>query len=206
MSDTATMQETTAAADGVLLRRLTNASSVHQKIRMLPLLAGVALLTILLLTVIFGMLNERQLSHIEREQYPALRMSDSLQSLLGRAEHELDDALDHHEGALASADSLRDRFLATVDRGAAQDELSAAELRRLRSAFAPAYQRARAIAATAAASPAAVPSGSESAVREQFRGVRHQLATRTARQAVVVERAFTRARALHRGTGCSLHS
>src|SRR5690348_6355366 len=54
------------------LRRLTRGASVHQKIRLLPLVAALALVLILLLTVAFGFANERRLSRIEREDYPAL--------------------------------------------------------------------------------------------------------------------------------------
>ena len=54
------------------LSRLTRGFSVHQKIRLLPLVAASALVMILLLTVAFGFANERRLSRIEREDYPAL--------------------------------------------------------------------------------------------------------------------------------------
>ena len=54
------------------LQRVTRGASVHQKIRLLPLIAASALLLILLLTVAFGFANERRLSRIEHERYPAL--------------------------------------------------------------------------------------------------------------------------------------
>ncbi len=54
------------------LQRFTRGASVHQKIRLLPLVAATALLLILMLTVAFGFANERRLSRIEREDYPAL--------------------------------------------------------------------------------------------------------------------------------------
>lgn len=54
------------------LRRFTRSASVHQKIRLLPLVAALALLLILLFTVAFGFANERRLSRIERVDYPAL--------------------------------------------------------------------------------------------------------------------------------------
>ena len=64
------------------LRRLTRGASVHQKIRLLPLVAASALVLILLLTVAFGFANERRLSRIEREDYPALTalIADSVAS------------------------------------------------------------------------------------------------------------------------------
>ena len=55
-----------------MLRRLTRGASVHQKVRLLPVVAALALVLILLLTVAFGFANERRLSRIEREDYPAL--------------------------------------------------------------------------------------------------------------------------------------
>jgi len=59
-------------AESTTLRRLTRGASVHQKVRLLPLVAALALALILLLTVGFGFANERRLSRIEREDYPAL--------------------------------------------------------------------------------------------------------------------------------------
>jgi len=59
-------------ADSSTLRRLTRGASVHQKVRLLPLVAALALVLILLLTVAFGFANERRLSRIERVDYPAL--------------------------------------------------------------------------------------------------------------------------------------
>jgi methyl-accepting chemotaxis protein len=60
------------------MRRLTDGTSVHQKIRLLPLISAGALLLILLLTVLFGVLNESRLGDIEHGQLPALRRADSL--------------------------------------------------------------------------------------------------------------------------------
>jgi len=60
------------------MRRLTDGASVHQKIRLLPLVSAGALLVILLLTVLFGVLAESRLSDIEHERLPALRQADSL--------------------------------------------------------------------------------------------------------------------------------
>jgi methyl-accepting chemotaxis protein len=60
------------------MRRLTDGTSVHEKIRLLPLISAGALLVILLLTVLFGVLNESRLGDIEHNQLPALRLADSL--------------------------------------------------------------------------------------------------------------------------------
>ena len=69
-------------ADSSTLRRLTRGASVHQKIRLLPVVAASALVLILLLTVAFGFANERRLSRIERVDYPALTalIADSVAS------------------------------------------------------------------------------------------------------------------------------
>ena len=69
-------------ADSSTLRRLTRGASVHQKIRLLPVVAASALVLILLLTVAFGFVNERRLSRIERVDYPALAalIADSVAS------------------------------------------------------------------------------------------------------------------------------
>jgi methyl-accepting chemotaxis protein len=74
------------------LQRFTRGASVHEKIRLLPLVAASALLLILLLTVAFGFANERRLSRIEREDYPALAslIADSVaarQAVTGEVAH-----------------------------------------------------------------------------------------------------------------------
>jgi methyl-accepting chemotaxis protein len=193
------MQDTSTPAAPDFLRRLTNGTSVHEKIRLLPLVAAAGLLLILLLTVLFGMISERQLSAIERDRYPALRANDSLQTLLARTEHELDDAVERRQpGLLASADSLADRLLAAVATAAPGDSVGARALARIRADFALAYPRARTAAASAAGEPVRDDGASVVPVHRQFDGVREQLATRARRQQLAVDQAFTRARTLHR--------
>jgi methyl-accepting chemotaxis protein len=72
------MQQSSGARGPGLMRRLTDGTSVHQKIRLLPLISAGALLFILLLTVLFGVLNESRLGDIEHNRLPALRLADSL--------------------------------------------------------------------------------------------------------------------------------
>jgi methyl-accepting chemotaxis protein len=195
------MQDTSAPPAAAFLRRLASGTSVHEKIRLLPMLATTALLLILLLTVLFGMINEGRLSQIEREQYPALRASDSLQTLLARTAHTLGDAVERRDAAsLAAADALRDRVLATAERDGAVETADANELARLRAAFAAAYARARALAAAGPGPGGAENAGRAAAVDRQFDVPRSQLAARTRRQEAAVARAFTRARTLHRAS------
>jgi methyl-accepting chemotaxis protein len=51
----------------VSLRRLSSGAGVHEKVRLLPLVGAAALLVVLLLTVLFGFVNERQLGRLERQ-------------------------------------------------------------------------------------------------------------------------------------------
>ncbi len=195
------MQATSAPAAPDFLRRLTDGPSVHQKIRLLPLVAAAGLLLILLLTVLFGMVNERQLARIERERYPALRSNDSLQALLARTEHALADAVARGPAAeLAGADSLRDRMLAAAATAAPGDSAGARELARIRADFQLSYARARSAVAAVAGAPPVDTAVTLAAVHARFAGVREQLAARGRRQEIAVERAFTRARTLHRAT------
>jgi methyl-accepting chemotaxis protein len=193
------MQDPSMPPNAPFLRRLTSGTSVHEQIRLLPMLATAALMSILLLTVLFGMINERRLSQIEREQYPALRSTDSLQTLLARTAHALDDAAERRDGAaLASADSLRDRMLGTTQPRREIDSTDANELARIRAAFAVAYPRARALAGAAAGPAGAGDAQRTTLVDRQFNVVRSQLAARGQRQEAAVARAFIRARTLHR--------
>jgi methyl-accepting chemotaxis protein len=51
------------------LRRLSSGAGVHEKVRLLPLVGAAALLVILFLTVVFGLVNETQLTRLERQAY-----------------------------------------------------------------------------------------------------------------------------------------
>jgi methyl-accepting chemotaxis protein len=201
----AMMEDLSTPASPDFVRRWTGGASVHQKIRLLPLVAAAALLLILLLTVLFGMVNERQLSRIEREQYPALRASVGLQVVLERIEHELGDAATRSGGVgLATADSLRDRFLATAGGASASAALDSGAPVRLRTDFEAAYRQARG-AALGAAGAASVPDpvredAARAAVHRELARVRDALTTRAASQQLTLDRAFARARALHRAT------
>jgi methyl-accepting chemotaxis protein len=194
------MQDTTTAAIPRIIRRLTDGASVHQKIRLLPLIAAVALLLILLLTVLFGVVNERSLADIERDHYPSLRRSDSLQSTLARTEHQLGDAVEMHDvAALRRADSLRDSFVESIGRVPSTGETR--EVEELRAGFLAYYQRARAAAARAVADGKS--EGSKAALdstEAQFATVRDALAARAHGQEVEVSSAFAKARTLQRAT------
>ena len=48
-----------------LLRRLSSGAGVHEKVRLLPLVGAAALLVILFLTVVFGFVNESQLTRLQ---------------------------------------------------------------------------------------------------------------------------------------------
>jgi methyl-accepting chemotaxis protein len=196
------MQGNSTSAPPDFLRRWTSGTSVHEKIRLLPLVAAAALLSILLLTVLFGMVNERQLSRIEREQYPALRAGDSLQTLLARIEHELGDvATRSGADGLAGVDSLHAQFLAALGHVPARSVPTGKTATGLAEDFEAGYRRARAVAAGATtAGPSLLDDGARAAVHRELGGVREALTARAVGQQLAVDRAFTRARALQRAT------
>jgi methyl-accepting chemotaxis protein len=173
---------------------------VHQKIRLLPLVAAVALLLILLLTVVFGFVNERRLSQIERERYPALELTDSLQRILASAQHGLDDALWMRDtSGLARTDAMRRQFV-SVSHAAASDAADQAELDEIGRQFASYYDRGRqgAVASLAAADSESVRAALDAA-HTQYRVTRDALADRATRQRQLVTDSFVRARMLQRG-------
>lgn len=100
------------------LERFTRHASVHQKIRLLPLVAAVALVFILSLTVAFGFANERRLSRIEREDYPALTalLADSVASRHSMLTTERGSTLQPRGGQLVELARQRKRVDAAFDR------------------------------------------------------------------------------------------
>jgi methyl-accepting chemotaxis protein len=184
------------------LRRFTSGASVHQKIRLLPLTAALALLLILLLTVAFGFLNERRLSRIEREDYPALRLTDSLQNLLARTYHQVGDVVALRDSAaLRASDALRDQFIAAIGGADTSRAAERQELETLRGDFTSYYEPARAAAlASLGAADSARARAALNAADERYRLTRDALAARATRQRQLVASAFTRARALQRAT------
>ncbi len=194
------MQDLAADTTPRLIRRLTEGASVHQKVRLLPLVAAMALLLILLLTVLFGAVNERSVSRIERDYYPSLRHSDSLLTLLDRVDHAFDDATASHDpAALRSADSLRARVVTSLGRAAPGEDAS--ELARLRDAFLAYYQAAHTVAAAPAADANSVNvRAANDTAAARFSALREALAVRVLAQDGRVADAFGRARTLQRAT------
>ena len=196
------MQDSSRTATPPLdpLRRFTRGASVHQKIRLLPLVAALALLLILFLTVVFGFVNERRLSRIELEDYPALRLTDSLQRILARTTREIDDARSSRDTlALRRTDALRSLFLASLRGAASSDKSDRQQLDALRDDFVRYYDGAREAAtnsmqkADSTATRAFVEASGAPYVL-----ARDGLSSRAARQRQLVTSAFTRARALQR--------
>lgn len=182
------------------LRRFTRGASVHQKIRFLPLVATLALLLILFLTVVFGFVNERRLSRIELEDYPALRLTDSLQRILARTTREIDDARSSRDTlALRRTDALRSLFLASVRGAASSDTNDRQQLDALRDAFVRYYDGAREAATNAMQkADTTAPREAVEANGAPYVLARDGLSSRAARQRQRVTSAFTRARALQR--------
>lgn len=181
-----------------IVHRLTDGTSVHQKIRLLPLISALALLLILLLTVLFGFLNESRLGAIERDAFPSLRRDDSLQVVLARAEHLLSDAAATRDStALQQADALRQHLLESLRRAPrSRDPVTHDELP---ADFAAVYQRSREAALRAAIDGRDdARSAARDSIHTWFRPVTSTLAARTRRETLAVSRAFTRARTIQR--------
>lgn len=183
-----------------LMRRLTSGASVHEKIRLLPFVAAAALIVVLLLTVAFGVMNERQLGRIERDDYPALRVSDDQQNALAQLARQLDDAAaGRDDGALQRADTLRDRLLASLGDPALAVGDDRRELGQLSLETQRYYAQAH-----AAARRAMVPSDSVGAralldsAHTQYAIARGVLGRRMQRQQSQLAGAFDRARTLQR--------
>ena len=165
------------------LRRLTRGASVHQKIRLLPLVAALALLVILLLTVGFGFANERRLSRIEREDYPAVRLTDSLQGLLVRTQRRLEDVRATRDTSLLPrTDALRDLLIATIAGADSSHVPDSHQLDQLRLTFLQAYALGRDAVVASSAADSAAAFRAAAAADEQFRLTRDQLAARAASQ------------------------
>jgi methyl-accepting chemotaxis protein len=183
------------------MRRLTRGASVHEKIRLLPFVAAVALIVILLLSVLFGFMNERQLGRIQRDDYRALRASDDQQNALARLAHQLDDATASRDArALQRTDTLRDQLLASLGSevpatGDDRRELAQVTLETQRYY---ALAHAAALGAIAPTDSATTRATLDSA-RTQYLVARAVLARRMQRQQVQLTRAFDRARTLQRG-------
>ena len=178
-----------------MLRRWTLA----RKIALAPALAGLALIAILAATVVFGGVQRRALSRIERGYYPALQTQQRIQGLLGSLQRRLQDAAAASDvDGLSEADSLRDELLATLATAETNPVVSKTEINRLRNDFTGYYDVARRTTESLIAGRATDAIGASlETMRASFAALRLALDSATAHRTADVAREFAAARQLN---------
>ena len=84
----------------------------RRKLAWLPKLAGVALLLVVSVNVLFGIINGRRLARIEHGHYPLMQTTRSLEVTLWRLQRELQDAVGASDAARITAADAVSRTLA----------------------------------------------------------------------------------------------
>jgi methyl-accepting chemotaxis protein len=110
----------------------------------LPVLASIGFLSILAILQWMGMRNARLLDAIQQRNFPAYEASDSLQQTLTALQRSLQDAVAALDpSALAGTDSLRDQFLATLQKAGEHGAIEAGTAQALGQRFRQYYTLAR---------------------------------------------------------------
>jgi methyl-accepting chemotaxis protein len=117
----------------------------HQKIRLAPTVAAVALGLIFATNLLLGVAVQRQQSRIQRGYYPSVQLSGQLTELLVSTQRALQDAAAANDPErLAVADSLRDVMIRAMSAARGNVVMDQAALDGLQSAYTSYYQLARA--------------------------------------------------------------
>ena len=108
--------------------RARRSSSIRRRVWLPPVVAGVALGIVFVLTVSLGLVNQRRLGRLERGLYPSLQASRAMLSALDRQKEHFEAAMLSDPDRLASADTAGRNFLralrqARSARGAVQAHL-----------------------------------------------------------------------------------
>ncbi|HET7459329.1 MAG TPA: methyl-accepting chemotaxis protein [Gemmatimonadaceae bacterium] len=174
--------------------------SFGAKVQLLPQLAAVALGTILLVNVLFGVIDERRSARVQRGYYPSLQTSRTLQETLYRVQRGLQDAVAASDAeGLVAADSLRDSFLATL--GATRDNpvVAPAEIDSLTADFRQYYHLARGTSARMIEHVQGDQLDAPLAeMTRRYNGIRAALDAKTARETAAMDDAFSSQRILQR--------
>jgi methyl-accepting chemotaxis protein len=117
----------------------------HQKLRLAPTVAAVALGLIFATNLLLGVAVQRQQSRIQRGYYPSVQLSGQLTELLVSTQRALQDAAAANDpDRLAVADSLRDVMLAAMRTARGNVVMEQGALDGLQQAYTSYYQLARA--------------------------------------------------------------
>jgi methyl-accepting chemotaxis protein len=170
----------------------------REKMQALAFIVTATLALVLCINILFGYLNDRALSHIQRGYYPSVELSRSVRELLTGVQHDLEGAVAIGDAdAIALSDSLRDRFLTMVTAAQVNPLLDSAGLSRLGARFAQYYQVAgrtsRRMIARESGDSLTLAMGEMVA---GYRAIRDTLAAATSRDSAAIDRAFGTARTL----------
>ena len=117
----------------------------HQKLRLAPTVAAVALGLIFATNLLLGIAVQRQQARIQRGYYPSVQLSGQLTQLLESTQRALQDAAAANDPErLAVADSLRDAMLAELRTARGNVVMDQPALDGLQQAYTSYYQLARA--------------------------------------------------------------
>jgi methyl-accepting chemotaxis protein len=117
----------------------------HQKIRLAPTVAAVALGLIFATNLLLGVAVQRQQSRIQRGYYPSVQLSGQLTEVLVSTQRALQDAAAANDPErLAVADSLRDVMVRAMRAARGNVVMDQSALDGLQSAYTSYYQLARA--------------------------------------------------------------
>ncbi|HYD54346.1 MAG TPA: HAMP domain-containing methyl-accepting chemotaxis protein [Gemmatimonadaceae bacterium] len=120
------------------------ATSVAARLRLLPRIAGVALVSAVAAALLLGSLSAWRLRDIEESLYPMARESRALDRRLADIQRALQDAATTgDEDELSRADAVKDSTLAAIDRAVAESPAMASRLAPFRDSLIAYYDVAR---------------------------------------------------------------
>jgi len=196
------LRETAFAA----LYHATRELSIQRKIRLLPKVAGLAMFTILVMTIAFGMLSRHSTSRIREGYYPSARLSADLRERLATMQRRLQDGVIAKDlEPLKDADAQLDSATRELEAGRANSVIDPAKIDAVRSAIRSYYVLARRTSERMIAGETgdsiftAVKS-----MTSQYGAVRRQLEANAAADQARIDEAFTSASRLQLGTSTAI--
>jgi len=121
--------------------------TVRSKVVLLPVLAGIAFMIIILMSVYMGSKNRALLHRIQVGYYPALRLSQELQKTFDALHFALEQTVTSGKvEILEKADAIHDVLIKKLESGKENPEISAAEIDRMKEMLEGYYSLARASA------------------------------------------------------------
>ena len=176
--------------------------SFRRKIGLFPRVAAVALVTILAMTLVFGLINDDRLTHIQQGYYPSAEMSRTLQESLKATQRGLQDAVAAADlDRLREVDGLRDAFLRRVADGRATMSADSARIDALALQFTGYYTLARRTSEQLIAGAGGdTVMRSLGAMQARYVALTRMLDTQAREDQEAIRKAFGAARALQRVT------